>query len=150
MTYFKQFITMLLFTLFLNHAAAQELFTDLHGHRVTFSSFKGKWVLINYWASWCQPCLDEIKELNKFYALQNLDTILFAVNFDELPAEEQLRLVKKLGIRYPNLLTDPKEYFGFGDIRGVPATFVINPEGQLSATLYGSQTLASLNKATQH
>ena len=82
MTIFKQIISSALVALFLNQAVAQPLFTDLNGHNLSFSSFKGKWVFVNYWASWCQPCLDEIKELNKFYALQNPDAVLLAVNFD--------------------------------------------------------------------
>ena len=45
---------------------------DVTGHSIPFDSLKGKWVVINYWASWCQPCVNEIKDLNRFYKNKNL------------------------------------------------------------------------------
>lgn len=123
------------------------ILSDIQGQKIPFTSLKGKWVLINYWASWCQPCLNEIKELNHFYK-QNKDKIaLFAVNFDLLPLQNQMALIRKYKINYPSLRTDPSEALNLGDIQGVPATFVFDPEGNLHTTLYGEQTMASLKRA---
>lgn len=127
--------------------ATPVLLTTLDGQQTPFTQLQGKWVLINYWASWCQPCIDEISELNRFYQ-QNSDKIaLFAVNYDGLPRDEQTRLLKKFRIHYPALASDPGPDLGLGDIRGVPVTFVFDPQGHLSDTLYGGQTLAHLNEA---
>lgn len=123
---------------------------DTHGQTTSFSALKGKWVLINYWAGWCQTCVDEIPEFNRFYTQHKNDKdpiALFAVNFDQLPAFEQQNLIRKLNISYPNLLDNPAEALNLGDITGVPVTFIFNPEGQLVKTLYGGQTARSLNKA---
>lgn len=140
-------VVFLFCSIVISFAHAEIKLTDLHGQKIDFSSLRGKWVLINYWASWCQPCLDEIAELNHFYENKKDTVALFAVNFDALTVEEQLDLVKKLRIHYPNLQNDPGSQLGLEHVKGVPATFIFNPEGQLSATLYGSQTLASLTKA---
>ncbi|CEK09141.1 TlpA disulfide reductase family protein [Legionella hackeliae] len=140
----------LLLSLFCHFALATNVtLTTINGERITFSSLQGKWVFINYWASWCQPCLDEIRELNRFYQQQQAKVALFAVNYDMLPADEQLGLIKKYNIRYPSLQNDPAKQLHLGSIPGVPATFVFNPQGKLSQILYGPQTVASLKKASQ-
>ncbi|STX50042.1 thiol-disulfide oxidoreductase [Legionella busanensis] len=130
-------------------ASYAAVLTTLNGEKIPFTSLKGKWVLINYWASWCQPCLDEIKELNQFYQLNKDKIYLFAVNFDELSNHEQLGLIKKLNINYPSLAHDPRAMLKLGDLRGVPATFVFDPAGNFREALYGGQTINSLKKAIQ-
>ncbi|MFA5960803.1 MAG: TlpA disulfide reductase family protein [Tatlockia sp.] len=140
-------ISALLFTLVVPHSGftTPVILKDLTGNAIPFDSLKGKWVFINYWASWCQPCLDEIAELNRFYQKRKDKVALFAVNYDALPLARQLALIEKYHIRYPSLQADPGKALQLGDIRGVPATFVFNPQGILTDTLYGGQTLQSLN-----
>lgn len=128
---------------------AKVILTDIKGVQTPFSALQGKWVMINYWASWCQPCIDEISELNRFYRQNKQHVALFAVNYDALPLQEQRELIKRLGISYPSLREDPRHLLKLGDLRGVPATFVFNPQGELSTVLYGSQTLSSLKRAIQ-
>lgn len=139
--------TFLIFILFItnSHARHDIVLTELTGKQIYFSQLKGKWIFINYWASWCQPCLNEIKELNQFYRNKKEKVALFAVNYDFLSSDEQLELIKKYHIHYPSLRTDPARQLGVGELRGVPATFVFTPRGQFSQTLYGEQTLQSLN-----
>jgi thiol-disulfide isomerase/thioredoxin len=120
---------------------------DVAGHKIPFDSLKGKWVIINYWASWCPSCVDEIGELNRFYHNKKDKVILFAVNYDMLPIAIQRELIKKYKISYPSLQYDPSFQLRLGQIRGLPATFIFNPQGKLSKTLYGGQTSFSLNRA---
>ena len=125
---------------------ADILFKDINGQSTSFSSLKGKWVFINYWAGWCQTCLEEIPELNRFYHLHKEDpVVLFAVNFDSPPLFEQKNLTRKYRINYPSLLEDPARDLHLGDITGVPVTFIFNPKGKLVKTLYGGQTVETLN-----
>lgn len=138
-----------LFFLSLSTAQAMPLLKLINGKQIDFSSLKGRWVLINYWASWCQPCLDEINALNQFYQSQKDKVALFAVNFDALPPHQQRQLIQQFGISYPSLMQDPGSALQLGEIRGVPATFVFNPQGQLVKTLYGGQTLQSLNRVVR-
>ncbi|ASQ47489.1 TlpA family protein disulfide reductase [Legionella clemsonensis] len=148
MTPFKSIIAICLSLLCHYVLASNTILKTIDGEQIAFSSLKGKWIFINYWASWCQPCLDEIHELNRFYQSQHSKAALFAVNYDMLPPAQQLELVKKYNIRYPSLL-DPAKQLGLGSIPGVPATFVFNPQGKLNEILYGPQTVRSLKQASR-
>ena len=125
---------------------AEVIFEDIQGHQRSFSSMKGSWVFVNYWAPWCQACLDEIPTLNRF-SQKHKSVFLFAVNYDAPPKTEQGSLVKDLGMQYPSLSADPALALGLGDIAALPATFVFNPKGQWVDTLYGEQTLKTLERA---
>lgn len=127
---------------------AEPALHNINGEQIPLSSLSGKWVYINYWASWCQPCLEEIPELNRFYEQHKNDKnfAMFSVNYDSLPIAQQELLIQQLGIRYPALKYDPRRLLSLGNINGVPVTFVFNPQGELSETLYGSQTATSLHK----
>jgi len=116
------------------------------GEKLPFSSLKGKWVYINYWANWCQPCLDEIAVFNQFYeTYKSKNVAVFGVNYDGLPMNEQLALIKQSDMHYPSLISNPAESLALGDIRAVPVTFIFNPEGKLHEVRYGKQTLESLS-----
>ena len=147
MNKFKQFL-ILSFLFFTLSANANNSLQDLSGREISFDDLKGKWVFINYWASWCETCLLEIPELNRFYEEnKNKNIEVFAVNFDALPVNKIQRLIKKYDIRYPSLKNDPREFLNLGDISGVPVTFVFNPEGQLTDALYGGQSAENLKQA---
>ena len=138
----------LLFLAFFNNSqGATLMFQDMSGQNISLESLRGKWVIINYWASWCQPCVEEISELNRFYKKNKDRVALFAVNYDRVSVAQQMALIRKFKIRYPSLQKDPAWALGLSDIRGVPATFILNPQGKLSKMLYGSQTFQSLKRA---
>ena len=144
----KQFWLTCISLLFAANVSAETMLHNMNGEILSFAALKGKWVLINYWASWCQSCIDEIPALNRFYEKnKHKNVALFAVNYDAIPLEMQQKLIKQLDIRYPALKKDPASALKLGDIRGVPATFIFNPKGELSRTLYGSQTVSSLKRA---
>lgn len=146
----QQFITILFLLLIACAANADVVFQDLYGRKTRLSSLSGQWIFINYWASWCQPCVDEIPELNRFYEHnKNQNVAMFGVNYDALPVKQQKLLTKQLNIHYPTLKQDPAAALHLGDIRGVPVTFVFNPQGQLSQTLYGPQTVYNLERIIQ-
>lgn len=142
----KLFFTICIYLLCVTATHAGSMLQDMDGHQVSLSSLRGKWVLINYWASWCQTCIDEIPELNRFYA-DNKNIALFAVNYDALSLHMQQQLITQFNIRYPSLQQDPAKILKLGDIRGVPVTFIFNPQGELTNTLYGGQTSESLYEA---
>lgn len=146
-TILKSCLSALFIMVFASSTHADVLFQDTHGQSTSFSSLKGKWVLINYWAGWCQICLDEIPEFNRFYQSHKKDSVaLFGVNYDALPLFEQNSLIRRFNISYPNLIKDPANELRLGDIAGVPVTFIFNPKGQLVKTLYGGQTAETLNQ----
>lgn len=133
----------LVFILLAYHAmshAGVEL-EDLNGSKIPLASLEGKWVFINYWASWCGPCVDEISELNHFYAASHADNVVvFAVNFDAPSLAKQRSLVQEFAIQYPSLNPRSLRSLHLDNITVVPVTYVFDPSGHLSTTLYGGQT----------
>lgn len=137
----------LLLLAFSSLSQAETMFHDSHGNSTSLSALKGKWVIINYWASWCHSCIEEVPELNRFYQNHKKDPlVLFGVNYDALPPMDQQRIIRRLDMRYPNLLEDPATILNLGDITGVPVTFIFNPKGKLVKTLYGGQTMKGLEE----
>lgn len=134
------------FLLTSNAYAHTHILESTQGKKIPFSSLKGKWVYINYWASWCAPCLHEIPEFNHFYShYKDKNIAVFGVNYDGLPLDEQLDVIKQFKLKYPSLAHDPKDMLRLGDIQGVPVTFIFNPEGKLHDVRYGEQTERSLS-----
>lgn len=121
---------------------------DAQGNAIYFSRLQGQWIVINYWASWCKPCWQEIPEINQFYQMYTSQKInVFGVNYDGAKADQLPALIAKMHIAFPTLTQDPKKYFGIAHVSGLPTTIIINPQGKVVATLLGEQTVASLKKA---
>lgn len=117
---------------------------DLHNSKDMFSeNLKGQWVMINYWADWCPPCLKEMPELVSF-ASANKDVQVFAFNFDQLDGEDLDYEINKFGVDIPSILTHPRDIWGIESPATLPATYFINPEGEIVQSLFRPQTQESL------
>jgi len=114
---------------------------------VDLNQLRGQWVVINYWAQWCKPCIKEIPELNTLNRQHSQVTVL-GVNYDGTTGQELEQQLEKLGIEFATLSADPARQLGVPRPVVLPTTLVLDPGGQLSATLVGPQTLASLAQAT--
>jgi thiol-disulfide isomerase/thioredoxin len=108
---------------------------------------RGQWVVINYWAAWCKPCIQEIPQLNTLDAQYSQVTVL-GVNYDGASGAELEQQRQKLGVTFASLDTDPATQLGIPRPVVLPTTLILNPAGQLVATLLGPQTLESLMQAT--
>tara|TARA_R110002110_G_scaffold415561_2_gene651006 strand:+ start:241270 stop:241734 length:465 start_codon:yes stop_codon:yes gene_type:complete len=108
---------------------------------------QGQWVVINYWAQWCKPCIKEIPELNALDAKFDNVTVL-GVNYDGAAGLELQEQLETLNVAFVTLPEDPAYLFNIDRPRVLPTTLIINPQGKLDATLVGPQTLASLVAAT--
>ena len=125
--------------------SCQKANIDLHNTKdIASSNLSGQWVMINYWADWCAPCIKEIPELNEF-AHENKDIFVFTFNFDQLDQEDLAPIAKKFNIEVPSLVTHPRDIWGIQTPPAVPATFFINPNGELSLSLFRPQTKDALN-----
>ena len=132
------------FSIMLGACSDKVDFTDTTGHTGKFSDFQGKWLIINYWATWCKPCLEEIPELNNF-SLQHADKVkLFGVDFDNAQGENLIASSQKMGIEFSILTADPSAILFFNRPSALPTTLVFNPDGELHRTLLGPQTEKSL------
>ena len=110
------------------------------------SELRGRWVVINYWAEWCKPCIKEIPELNEL-AREYQDLAVVGVNFDGAVGEELADQISQLGIAFPVLAEDPAARLGIPRPAVLPTTLILDPQGRLAQTLVGPQTLESLADA---
>ncbi len=104
----------------------------------------GKWIVINYWATWCGPCREEIPELNRLSREQPESLKVFGVNFEPVSADEMEENIKEMGILFPVFPEDPYEQLGYERPLVLPTTIVISPEGSIHAELVGPQTRDSI------
>ena len=124
--------------------SCQKADIDLHNSKGMVSeNLKGQWVMINYWADWCPPCLKEMPELVSF-ASANKDVQVFAFNFDQLDGEDLDYEINKFGVDIPSILTHPRDIWGIESPATLPATYFINPEGEIVQSLFRPQTQESL------
>lgn len=121
---------------------------DTSGATYQLQNYPNQWIILNYWATWCKPCHEEIPQLNAFYERYKNHVLLFGVNYDVVRTNQLPQLVKEMNILYPVLTGDPAAIFGIDEVPGLPVTFIINPKGQIEKILYGKQTVQSLAKAT--
>jgi thiol-disulfide isomerase/thioredoxin len=104
----------------------------LDGKAVHSTDFKGKVVILDFWATWCPPCRAEIPgliELQKKYAAQGLAVV--GVSVDEAGLKTVKAFSDKNGINYPVVLTDNKIVDAYGGIDGLPTTFIIDRNGHI-------------------
>lgn len=117
------------------------------GKHGRFADTRGKWLLINYWAEWCKPCIEEMPELYRFQQEHRDRVLLLTVNYDGVLGPSLQQQIDKLHIKLPVLLNDPAPLLGFRRPDALPTTYVLDPEGVLQHTLQGPQTMATLAAA---
>ena len=132
-----------LFCLFVLLSCQNNDIKVFNGVNTSLTKLDGNWVVINYWADWCAPCIKEIPELNEF-ARENKDVFVYTFNFDQLEIDDLKPISKKFNIEVPSLITHPRDIWGIQTPPAVPATFFINPNGELVLSLFRPQTKENL------
>ena len=130
----------------ISSAAAGELnFTlrDLDDRPIRLADFRGQWVIVNFWASWCTPCLLEIPELESFHQAQRGHAVVIGVNFEDAAPNEIRPFVARLGVTFPIALSAGKQIPDF-HLKGLPTTFLVSPTGVLADTHLGMVNAALL------
>ncbi len=123
--------------------------SDSEGRTIDPQTWANHWVIVNYWASWCEPCSREIPELNRFYQLHHDQVLLYGVNSDDLSQADLRSAIQKMHIEFPVFLSNPANALHIKESGVLPTTFVFNPQGQLIKTLVGPQTVQGLEQITQ-
>lgn len=108
---------------------------DLRGNKVKLSNFRGKYVILNFWATWCPPCVDEMPSYQKL-AVEHPEVIILAINFDE---DEQTvrKFVDEKHLTFAVLLDKGGKVKDSYGVDGFPETFMINPDGKLVKKILG-------------
>jgi len=105
-------------------------------HRL--SDYQGQWVVVNFWATWCSPCIREIPELNRFHRQYHKEGVtVIGINFEELAVEQLKQAIGEFDIDYPVLRIGSTPLVPFEPLKGLPSTFVVSPEGRLVKSWLG-------------
>jgi peroxiredoxin len=121
---------------------------DVDGKTVSSADYKGKVVLLDFWATWCPPCKAEIPgfvAMQKAYGEQGL--VVVGVSLDEEGARVLKPFMQQFGIIYPVVLGDAKTAQAFGGVRSIPTTFIISREGKIVGQHVGFADKAEFEKA---
>jgi peroxiredoxin len=118
---------------------------NTEGESVQLSQFKGQPVLINFWATWCAPCLIEMPVFQDRFEKYNQDGLrIFAVDFDE-PKEDVVFFREELGLTFDLLLDPGGEIQSLYRILGYPTSYFVDPEGVIRAQHIGIMTESQLD-----
>ncbi|MDR3490737.1 MAG: TlpA disulfide reductase family protein [Gammaproteobacteria bacterium] len=119
---------------------------DAQGNVISSKNFEHKWLILNYWASWCDSCREETPEFNSFYEMnKDKNVVLYGVNYDHLTGNELTSDINAMGIKFPNLAEDPSVMYALGELEVLPVTFIINPDGKVVKKIMGRSSAESLN-----
>ncbi len=121
---------------------------NTEGKTVKLSDYKGKIVVLNFWATWCPPCREEIPDLvslQKQYAAQGV--VVLGISMDEGGTAKVASFAKKYGINYPVVMGDEKISEAYGGIQVLPTTFIIDRKGNIVDGLQGGADRAGFEAA---
>lgn len=120
--------------------AADFRVTDTKGKTHTLSGYKGKWVLVNYWATWCPPCLEEIPDLIALNENKKNNLVVIGVAMDYRNAKQVIDFAEGMLVDYPIVLGNEQVVRQIGPVQGLPTTYLFNPDGKMVAQQVGAIT----------
>jgi thiol-disulfide isomerase/thioredoxin len=110
------------------------------------NQYRGRWLVVNYWAEWCVPCRKEIPELNQLSQQLGSQVAVLGVNYDGLAGIELANSVANMGIEFTAVGPDPASELNITRPVVLPTTYLIDPEGKLRHTLIGPQNYHGLSQ----
>ncbi len=127
--------------------AANFTLKDLKGKKVKLSDFKGRAVVLNFWATWCGPCKLEIPDLNSLAAsYRKKGVVIIGIALDDKGAEVVKPFVEKNKISYPILIGNGEVVEAYGGFSAIPTTFFIDKQGVVRNFLTGMQPKAGFER----
>ncbi len=111
-------------------AAAPFDLVDVQGQRHRLADYKGRWVVLNFWATWCVPCIQEIPEIAQYHRAHG-EVAVIGVAIDVDDAAKVKRFAAKVGHDYPLVLSDDAVEKQLGSVRALPTTRIYDPSGRV-------------------
>lgn len=137
-------VWLLLVLPFSSHATGFFL-EDLQGNIHRLEDYRGKWVLVNFWATWCPPCLSEIPELSSLHdAHKNNDLVVIGIAVDSGSSRKVADFSRAHGISYPVVMGNHKLAAQIGEFDVLPTSFLYSPNGEQVSYQAGEVTRASV------
>ena len=132
---------LMVMALFWFSAATAEAFSlvDAKGKTHRLQDYKGKWVLVNFWATWCPPCLEEMPDLQKLHETRK-DMVVIGIAMDYQDPKYVVSFAEDLLVTFPIVLGNPKIAAQIGRIAGLPTTYLYSPQGTLATHNVGALT----------
>ena len=115
--------------------------SDLNGKEYTLSSLRGRVVFVNFWATWCKSCKDEMPSMQALYTYlkeRNVPFEMLGISMDRVTTQKEIGpFAKGLGLTFPILLDPWGKTDGKYKLTGVPETYIIDQEGRLAEKVIG-------------
>jgi len=125
--------------------------TDLSGARIRLSDFRGKVVLLNFWATWCPPCVREIPDLIAIREEVGPDRVeVLGVSLDRKGRDVVVDFVEARGMTYPVAIDTAGVAGLYGGVTSIPTTFVIDAEGRIAQSFVGAPSKAGFLAAVSN
>lgn len=136
----RRWILLAALAAFVPSAAAESFaLTDAAGKTHRLSDYRGKWVIVNFWATWCPPCLEEIPDLVSITeSRKDVQVLGIAMEFQD--AAQVLQFAEGMFVNYPIVLGDAKAAAQIGQVSGLPTTYIFDPGGALASRHQGKLT----------
>ena len=136
------------FTFFACNIAAAFDITDTQGRRHKLDDYRGKYVVLNFWATWCVPCIQEIPEIAAFHR-ERPDVVVIGVALDAENGAKVKQFAAKVGHDYPLVLADDRVERQLGEQRALPTTRIYGPDGKVLYDRVGRVDRKLLEEATK-
>ena len=121
--------------------------TTLDGKTFDLAEQRGQWVVVNYWATWCGPCLEEMPELSALDAMREHITVI-GLAYEDIGADELRAFLAKQPVVYPIAIIDMNDPpADFDSPRGLPVSYLIAPDGRVVERFLGPVTAVQLETA---
>ena len=145
----RYFFTAMLCFLFLGCDRSEKL-TTADGKSLKLTESDKRYRVINYWASWCTSCKQEVISMNKLYQQFGNQLLILGVDFDGEKGNTLLSAIHKLDIHYPVIVSNIAEKWHLPEPEVLPTTYLLSPTHQIIQVFYGKKAAGQLKQWLTH